>query len=73
MHFFVRQGAKTGVMPKYNEDFGNAAWQKKALILTIVLNFNSFLRLKKDERSIPPIGSTSSSRTMSSLETHLYS
>ena len=43
MHFFVRQGAKTGVMPKYNEDFGNAAWQKKALILTIVLNFNSFL------------------------------
>ena len=46
MHFFVRQGAKTGVMPKYNEDFGNAAWQKKALILTIVLNFNSFLVLE---------------------------
>ena len=47
MHFFVRQGAKAGVMPKYNEDFGNAAWQKKALILTIVLNFNSFLKLCK--------------------------
>ena len=47
MHFFVGQGAKTGVMPKYNEDFGNAAWQKKALILTIVLNFNSFLVFNK--------------------------
>ena len=49
MHFFVRQGAKTGVMPKYNEDFGNAAWQKKALILTIVLNFNSFSVSKQKE------------------------
>ena len=42
MHFFVRLGAKTGVMPEHNEDFGNEAWQKKAFILTIVLNFNSF-------------------------------
>ena len=53
MHFFVRQGAKTGVMPKYNEDFGNAAWQKKALILTIVLNFNSFLG--KGIRKLQPV------------------